>query len=583
MANEHAEPDKQAIRKSQAIQRATGERIRDQESTLAALALLLGPETDYQVRIQTTRQLMQQGTEILPLLLSTLNNYPEITTPPWPWWPPQYEHLSRLLLHISRSAPLSLRALLQHPAVVQPVGPVLWTSIIETAGLLSQIENESLLGEGLSTQWEMARYAAAMALANLAGKASLRAATLAMLRERLSGYEAISVRLAAAYALLRSGDDNGSGVETLIALLDPHTLEEARKAATFVLAAEPPISLPLEQRERLAQMLVLTLQDPNEEIAANAARALGVIALPSTLPTLCALLEEPHSHIQVAALAALEAVIGRKVIREVLQQHTLPAQIVPLLRSPAAEVRRQASYTLAAFGGDYAAAVLGTALLNKDHPGQLEAIEGVRLLYGALRTPIRTNVVRWLLTALHQSQEEIQIAALDSLNYLVWQARNHGRRKALMDISNEIVLDGILAELLGAPNSWLRQRSVELLGLLSDQPYELRPQLEHLLQEDSDTGVRTCVATALGQTAARWAIPVLLQALLDPDELVAEAALHALGRVASPDDHIVVYILRELSAYRQKEDEETTRLAHAARTLLKKWRRITGGGRQKFA
>jgi hypothetical protein len=62
------------------------------------------------------------------------------------------------------------------------------------------------------------------------------------------------------------------------------------------------------------------------------------------------------------------------------------------LRSPAAEVRRQASYTLAACGGECVAAVLGTIVLNRDHPAHIEAIDSLRLLYGMLRTPRRARM-----------------------------------------------------------------------------------------------------------------------------------------------------------------------------------------------
>src|SRR5437660_9394948 len=89
-------------------------RIVNQEHIRTALALLLGPETEYALRIRASQRLARQGTDLLPLLLTTLNNYPEITSPPWPWWPPQYEHLSRLLLLLSQRAQVPLETLLQH-------------------------------------------------------------------------------------------------------------------------------------------------------------------------------------------------------------------------------------------------------------------------------------------------------------------------------------------------------------------------------------------------------------------------------------------------------------------------------------
>src|SRR5712692_11302869 len=120
-------------------------RAHDQEGSLVALALLLGPETEYQARVRATQLLTNQGPTVLPLLLTTLSTHPEITTPPWPWWPPQYEHCSRLLIRLSQKAQLRLEALLQHPAISQPAGPVLWTSVMEAGGLLQHAGYESLL------------------------------------------------------------------------------------------------------------------------------------------------------------------------------------------------------------------------------------------------------------------------------------------------------------------------------------------------------------------------------------------------------------------------------------------------------
>src|SRR5712692_5143886 len=124
-------------------------RAHDQEGSLVALALLLGPETEYQARVRATQLLTNQGPTVLPLLLTTLSTHPEITTPPWPWWPPQYEHCSRLLLHLADNAQLSLEALLQHPSIQQSPGPVLWASVIEAAGLVSHTHYEPLLCHGL--------------------------------------------------------------------------------------------------------------------------------------------------------------------------------------------------------------------------------------------------------------------------------------------------------------------------------------------------------------------------------------------------------------------------------------------------
>jgi len=549
--------------------------MHNRESILATLALLLGPDTDYNVRERAAKRLIRLGPEVLPMSLSILSNYPEITTPPWPWWPPQYEHFGYLLTQLSQSAQIPIEALLQHPAVSQPPGPVLWTSVIEAAGLLSHSSYESLLHKGLKAPWTTVRYAAAMALANLAGKVTLLEPTLDELRAHRCEEESVPVQLAVAYALLRQGDS--SGIETLIRLLRSEASEEARKAAAFVLTTsfhspKPCIALPSALRGQLIRSLIVLLQDQNEEVATHAACALGEIASPSTLPLLCSLLNSSQPQVQIAALTALEEMAGRDTVRRAIRHHALIGYVVRLLRTEEPEVRRQACYTLAACGGAYATAVLGTIIFNSDHPGHIEAIEGLRLLHSGLRLPTRTKIVRWLRQALQGPREEVQVTALDSLSYLLWQARARSQRKAFHEISNEIMFDGTLSRLLTSPSAWVRQRTVELLGMLDIQLCTFRQQLMQLLRCDNDSGVRACIAYNLGQAGVRWAIPALLQALLDADDSVAEIALSSLGRFACPDDPIVIYVVKELATC-EPGGHGVNRLGQFARTLLKKWRK----------
>lgn len=547
------------------------QQLQQQEDVLAAIALLLGPDTDHQRRIRAGRQLARRGPQLLPFLLQTLDTYPEITTPGWPWWPPQYEQISRLLIQLTQSAQLSLEACLRYPGVRQPPGPVLWVGIIEAANLLPHDGHETLLREGLQAPWNTVRYASAMALANLASRSTLQENTLFALHTCQQTDPDVSVLLASSCALLRSGDNRS--IEVLMNLLYPHIDEEVRKAAVFVLATELPIPLAQEQRERLAETLVQTLSDPNHEIALHAAHALRSVALPASLPALAALLDSPYEQFQLIGLIALEEVASRKAMRQLTQRHALPTHIVPLLRSMEPEIRRQASYTLAAIGGEYAAAVLGTTLLDSNHPGHTEAIEALRLLADALHAPTRVQVVRWLLRTVRQPGEEVQVTALDSLSYLVWRARSQSKRQAFLVMSQEIVEDGIAGELLSSPSAWVRQRAVELLGMLDDQLLTWREQLEALLYNDSDSGVRACVAYAMGQNGIRQAIPALIDALLDRDEYVALTALNALGALATPDDSVVLFVVRELAGYSILSREEGDRLSEAAAGWLKKWKK----------
>jgi HEAT repeat protein len=550
-----------------------------QENALAALALLLGPETEYHVRLRATRRLMRQGPALLPLVLKTLNHYPEITSPAWPWWPPQYEHCSRLLMYLSQSAQIQLEGLLHHPAVSKPVGPILWISVIEAVDVLPGVTNETMLYQGLAAPWETVRYTAAMALARFVDKNPHSIETTNRLLACQEEHEDFPLRLAASYALLRS--NQGSGLTTLMQLMETGQPEEIRKAASFIVATEPPEHLTISQRHKLIDLLITMLQDENAEMGLYAARALSFVALPSTLPSLCRLLDSTHdiprelarSQMQIAILTALEELASRKALHHLIQHDILPGHVVPLLRSPVDEVRRQASYTLAVFGGEYAIGVLGTTLLNADHPGYIEAIEGVRLLHGVLRAPLRPHVLRWLLIVLHESPEDAQAAALDSLSYLAWQAHTHGNKKAKYEISHEIWQDGTVLYLLANQSAWIRQRAIELLGMLEYQLPIFLTRLLQLLHLDSDSGVRACIAYTLGEIAARQAIPDLILALLDSDEHVAETALNSLGKLTTLDDILVYYTLKELTAHGTFKKLDATPLVRTAHRLLKKWQR----------
>ncbi|HLG61907.1 MAG TPA: hypothetical protein VKY19_08235 [Ktedonosporobacter sp.] len=544
------------------------------ERICVALTLLLGPETDQDLRIRATRRLARQGLSLLPQVLTTLSSYPEIITPPWPAWPPQYKYCSHLLLYFCRKGHLRPDELLRHPSLHQPPGPVLWISVIEAAELLSHDDYEALFRQGLTTRWTTVRYAAAMALATRANRAALQTESIAMLHAHQHENEAFPVRLAASYALLNSGEE--AGLWMLLQLMDPPVPREVRQAAAFVVATALPVDLTTSQREVLALHFLALLQSAEPELINYAAQAIGKIALPSLLPPLSAMLNEAQPHSSIAALLALEELAHHTALRHQMLQQALPARILPLLKADIRELRRQASYTLAACGGEYVMAVFGSIMLNEEHPAYIEVIEGLRLLHGVLRSPIRIIVIRWLLLALSQGREEVRVTALDSLGHLLWQARKRGMQQAWHDIGRSIILDGSVLQLLLDESAWVRQCALELLAMLGSQATGLtavQAQLPQLLANDSDSGVRACVAYVCGQIEARWAIPDLILALLDPDEYVALTALHTLAHIATAEDAIVAYVLTELAYDTLASDYDAPPLAREARALLRKWQK----------
>ncbi|MBE3557673.1 MAG: HEAT repeat domain-containing protein [Ktedonobacteraceae bacterium] len=548
-----------------------------QEEVSASLALLLGPETDYRLRMRAARRLARRGPAILPYLLTILNAHPEITVPAWPSWPAQYEQCGRLLMQLTQQAHLRLEALFHHPAITSPYGPVLWTSIAEAAGLMPLEDHEALLCQGLAVPWSTTRYAAAMALTMRARRVPLRPATLDALRAHQHSDETLPVRLTTSYALLNCRDP--AGLHTLIQFLESNPLlpEEVRKAVLFILETELPFPLSSSQRDYLAAHLLRLLSDSNTDIVIQASRALSKIAWPALLPSLIRMLNEGDGQDRIAALTTLEAIARQKHMRRAIHQQAMPVHILPLLKSHDREVRRQAGYTLAACGDGYAASALGTILLHQEHPAHLEAIESLRLLHGVLRPATRTNTTHWLLWLLNSSSASVQIMAIDSLTSLLWQARTRRRFRAYSDIGWQIFYDATIVRLLHHPDGHIRQRVVGLFSLLDEQLALFPPlyqSLLHLLHHDNDSSVRAAVAYACGQLGIRLALPDLLHALNDENEHVALTALHTLKRIATPHDLCVLHALEELIYLYNKGTCVSQALVAEAAKLLKKWKKV---------
>jgi HEAT repeat protein len=499
-----------------------------------------------------------------------LHHYPAITTPTWPWWPPQYEQIGRLLLQLSQAARVSLADLLQIPYLTQPPGPVLWTSVMEAVRLLPHAEYDPLLLAGLEAPCWMVRYAAATAVANRAGRNMPGPQIRQALCWRQHSDPEMPVRLAASCALLRCADS--SGLETLIQLLEQPVAPEVRKAATFLLATELIAPPGVPTRHRLQRPLLQALQDSDPQVTLYAARALCSIADAGTLPTLEPLLDHPCAHVRLATLTALEELAGRKTMRHAMQRRLLAHRIASFLHTREPEIRRQSCYTLATLGGEYATTVLGTTVQDDLHPAHLEAIEALRLLPEVHYPPVLAQITRWLLHALGRTSEMARVCALDSLSYIAWQTHARQRGVVLRTIGAELTQSGCILQLLTCASARVRQRTVELLTRLDPQQDLPRTTLLAMLRDDSDSGVRASIARMLGQAGALWAISDLLAATQDCDEQVAEAALAAAGAMPLLDDTLLICAFKELAAYRLPIGSLCAgrRQIHMARAWLKK-------------
>jgi HEAT repeat protein len=264
-----------------------------------------------------------------------------------------------------------------------------------------------------------------------------------------------------------------------------------------------------------------------------------------------------------------------------MRVHNHLTHMLPLLQSSDTGVRRQACYTLAAIGGEYATAVFGTIVLDKTHLSHLYAIESLRHLYHNNRAPLRTAIIRWLLQAICESNEMGQACALESLIFLLWQAHKQRKSTYWHNMSKEVLQHESIQHVLQSQHASIRQKAIQLLGLSSSYLNtigSLHPLLLCMLRSDRDPQIRAGVANLCKIMKARWALPDLLQALLDPDTNVAQAALTSLETIATAKDATVLCTLTEITHLHTTTDPVQLDLASRARLLLQKWQEVAPTG-----
>ncbi len=547
-------------------------RYKQKESIQMAFTLLLGPETSHHLRIQAMQHLLSQQKDILPLLLHTLNTYPEITVPAWPWSPPQYNYIGRLLLQLCQDAHVSIESLLVHSSLTQSPGPVLWTSVIAATNLLAHEEHEALLCQGLKTLWSSVRYTAAMALAAQARHRQLHETTLTELQNCQDEYEDSPTFFAIAYAQLTSGLT--AGLNSIIALLQTPTPNPLQKAAVFVLATDPPLQLISAYKKQIVLHLLPLLFSSDNEMAQNVAHALSTMTMPATLNGLYPLLATATAQQQNVLLIALEEMARRPRLQKSLRYHNHLTHMLPLLQSADATVRRQTCYTLAAIGGEYATAVLGTIVLEKNHLAHEYAIESLRYLYNSNRAPLRIVVMRWLLQAMCEGNEVGQMQALESFIFLLWQAREYKSSAQWRNMSKELLHHESIQHVLRSPNTAIRQRAIKMLAFCDrslNSAFALHSLLLCMLRTDKDQYIRVGIVVLCKTMKARWALPDLLQTLLDPDTHIAHTVIASLETIATEKDTTVVCALIELAHFHTAVDASRATLAHKALLLLQKW------------
>ncbi len=189
--------------------------------------------------------------------------------------------------------------------------------------------------------------------------------------------------------------------------------------------------------------------------------------------------------------------------------------------------------------------------------------------------------MRWLLQAMCEGNEVGQIQALESFIFLLWQAREHKSNAQWRNMSKELLQHESIQQVLRSPNASIRRRAIKMLAFCDrslNSTFALHSLLLCMLRTDKDQHIRVGIVVLCKTMRARWALPDLLQALLDPDVHVAHAIIASLETIATEKDAAVICALSELAHFHTAVDPARAMLAHKALLLLQKWQVTLPGG-----
>ncbi|WP_214019805.1 HEAT repeat domain-containing protein [Methanoculleus sp.] len=363
----------------------------------------------------------------------------------------------------------------------------------------------------------------------------------------LTGDAGQDVRSAAAAALGRIGD--ARAIDPLIRLFGDAYTGVRSVAAAAVAALGPDALEPLEA----------ALDDPVPVVRLTAARALGIIGNPRSIPLLIRHLEDPAREVGVVAARTLGGFGNPAVepLAAVLQGGGKEGRLAAIdalggiepgkadealayaLSDEDLEVREKAATTLmrrraanmwqSTFGNK---AQEGKEISTKSSAGQVNR--------NAFEQSDREEIDT-LITALNDRSVEVQASAATRL-IAMGRPAAEGLLRVLKDEDPEMQLAaaGVLGEMqeaaveplmdaLNDTDRFVRLAAARNLGNIGDA--RAIDALSGSLRREPDSGVRAAVAEALGYMGSSRVIEPLALALRDRDEAVQIAAARSLGYI----------------------------------------------------
>ncbi|KAF5050690.1 MAG: HEAT repeat domain-containing protein [Methanoculleus marisnigri] len=385
----------------------------------------------------------------------------------------------------------------------------------------------------LSDSHDAVRIAAAEGLGDIGDENGVDALIL------LTGDAGQDVRSAAAAALGRIGDTRA--LEALIRLFGDDYPGVRSVAAETVAAFGPDVLEPLEA----------ALEEPVPVVRLTAARAIGIIGNPRSIPLLIRHLEDPAREVGVTAarvlggfgnlaVEPLAAVLreggkgGRLAAVDALggiEPGRADEALAYALSDEDREVREKAATTLMR---RRAASMWQSTFGNRAREEKEVSVKSAVGQEG--REEINT-----LITALNDRSVEVQASAATRL-IAMGQPAAEGLLRVLKDDDREMqrAAAGVLGEMreaalgpltdaLNDPDRFVRLVAARNLGNIGDA--RAIEALSGALKSERDSVVRAAVAEALGYMGSKQAIEPLTLALQDRDEAVKVAAARSLGYI----------------------------------------------------
>ena len=271
-----------------------------------------------------------------------------------------------------------------------------------------------------------------------------------------------------------------------------------------------------------------TINHPTRAWAAN---VLGEVGAPRAFTALVRSLDDPNDEVRAKSAAALGRLGDRRAVPPLLEH---------LLTDPTAFVRVRIASALAQFDGPEIVDRLVRALGDSAWWVRMRGVEALEQIGTAAEGP--------LLLALNDANPEIRRRAAVSLERLgvpgtlLAMIETNDRVDEASRILGRLAWSGtreLLAELLLHPSP--RIREIVLTAITGAERSDLIPELAQIVSHDAEPSLRAQALAALRQLGATTSLPVAVSAASDPVPEVRTAAIELLARTA---DRSVTDVLR---------------------------------------